>query len=245
MNLIIPRWATLLLLIAGFNNTIRASETYAPFQPTMKAGTAYSLPATKLHPTQFAVGFREVVFKAKSIDSKNAAELRTYLQDKDVPVVIGPGGRPYMTDGHHTIRALLDSHQSDKTVYGHILANWAELDEVSFWSQMQSHHYTYLMDKDGRGPLDPRLLPETLADIQSNIYRGLGWAVMKAGGFAEKKGPAGFFQEFYWADYFRDKVRWNDADENEFKQAVDAAVVLAHEPAAAKLPGYLPPPAHP
>jgi hypothetical protein len=31
------------------------------------------------------------------------------------------------------------------------------------------------------------LLPTPLAEIQSNSYRGLGWAVMKAGGFVEKK----------------------------------------------------------
>ncbi|NBX60075.1 MAG: chromosome partitioning protein ParB [Opitutaceae bacterium] len=237
MNLI-PRWATLLLLIAVIDNTARATEIYAPFQPTMKVGAAYTIAAAKLHPTQFAVGFREVAYKMKTIDAKNAAELRAYLEDKDVPVVIGPGGRPYMTDGHHTIRALLDSHQTDKTVYGHILANWAELDEAVFWAQMQTHHYTYLMDQDGRGPLAPSLLPTTLTEIQSNIYRGLGWAVMKAGGFVEKKGPDGFFQEFYWGEYFRAKVRWNDADDNDFKRAVNVAVALAHEPAAAKLPGY-------
>lgn len=33
-------------------------------------------------------------------------------------------------------------------------------------------------------------------------------------------------------------VRWNDADDNDFKRAVNVAVALAHEPAAAKLPGY-------
>jgi len=38
----------------------------------------------------------------------------------------------------------------------------------------------------------------TLAEIQSNINRGLGWAVMKAGGFVENKKPENFFSEFCW-----------------------------------------------
>lgn len=41
-------------------------------------------------------------------------------------------------------------------------------------------------------------LPMTLAEIQSNINRGLSWAVMKAGGFVEKKKPEDFFSEFWW-----------------------------------------------
>jgi hypothetical protein len=52
----------------------------------------------------------------------------------------------------------------------------------------------------------------------------------------EKKGV--FFQEFRWADYFRDKVRWDDADDAAFADAVKAACTLAHAPAAAGLPGY-------
>ena len=91
----------------------------------------------------------------------------------------------------------------------------------------------------------PNIDPKSLLEMQSNIYRGLGWAVMKAGGFEEKKGPDGFFQEFYWGDYFRAKVRWNDGDDEDFKRAVKEAVALAHDPAAAKLPGYIPAPKAP
>jgi len=234
-----------LTLFLAFALSAWAAETYIPFRPDLAAGAAYTIDARLLHPTQFAVGFREVVNKTKAINGKDAAALVAYLQEKDVPVVIGPGGVPFMADGHHTIRALLDSQQSDKTVYGHILANWASLDEKTFWSRMLEHHYAYLANKDGTGTLPADELPKTLLEMQSNIYRGLGWAVMKAGGFEEKKGPDGFFQEFYWGDYFRDKVRWNDADDADFKRAVKEAVALAHEPAAAKLPGYIPAPKTP
>ena len=226
-------------LLFAFALPAWAAETYMPFRPDLTAGAAYTIDAHQLHPTQFAVGFREVASKTKAINGKDTAALLSYLQEKDVPVVIGPAGVPYMTDGHHTIRALLDSKQADKTVYGHILANWTTLDEKKFWAQMLEHHYAYLANKDGTGTLPANELPKSLLEMQSNIYRGLGWAVMKAGGFEEIKGPGGFFQEFYWGDYFRGKVRWNDADDADFKRAVQEAVDLAHKPAAAKLPGYI------
>ena len=48
----------------------------------------------------------------------------------------------------------------------------------------------------------------------------------------------GLFPEFYWGEYFRAMVSWNEADDDDFKRAVNVAVALAHEPAAAKLTGY-------
>ncbi|MDB6166071.1 MAG: phy [Lacunisphaera sp.] len=217
---------------------LRSAETYEPFRPDLAAGAAYRIDALKLHPTQFALGFREVAYKTRVIDGKNAAALLAYLQEKDVPVVIGPGGVPYMADGHHTIRALLESHQSDKTVYGHIIADWSGLKPDVFWAQMRAKHYAYLKDKDGQARPTAEL-PATLLSMQSDIYRGLGWAVMKAGGFTELKGSDAFFQEFYWGEYFRDRLHWND-DEADFQRALKDALTLAHEPAAASLPGYTP-----
>jgi hypothetical protein len=167
-------------------------------------------------------------------------ELITYLKEKDVPVVIGPGGIPYMTDGHHTLRALLESRIADKTVYGHILANWAQVAPAEFWAQMQAKNYVYLKDAAGRGPQPASALPANLTDMQLDPYRGLGWGVMKAGGFDEKK--EAFFQEFLWGDRFRGKIAWDDRDDAAFARAVKEACALAHTPAFADLPGYRPEP---
>ncbi|MES1168459.1 MAG: ParB/Srx family N-terminal domain-containing protein, partial [Oleiharenicola lentus] len=199
----------LLLLVLGFL-TACAQDTYLPFRPDMVAGAAYTLDARQLHPTQFAHGWREVVAKQKLLDSKSAAEVTAYLKDKDVPVVIGPGGVPYMTDGHHTLRSLIESKAADKTAYGHILANWSGLDPAEFWTRMQANRYVYLKDAGGRDQ-PPSALPGSLLAMQRDPWRGLAWGVMKAGGFDEKKGV--FFQEFLWADYFRDKIKWDDRDD--------------------------------
>jgi 3-phytase len=208
---------------------------HVPFRPDLPAGAAYALDARKLHPTQFSHGWREVVHKTAKLNALAPAEVQAYLIDKDVPVVIGPGGVPYMTDGHHTLRSLLESSQPDKTAYGHILANWADLKPEEFWQRMQAENYTYL--RDAAGVLrPPQALPESLLVMQRDPYRGLAWGVMKANGFRERKGV--YFQEFRWADHFRDKLKWDDADDDAFDDAVKAACRLAQSPAAAQLPGY-------
>jgi len=222
-------------LLLGLHGVCAAAENYAPFRPDLPAGAAYTIDAGQLHPTQLCLGWREVVYKQGLIDRKTPADLVAYLQDKDVPLVIGPGGVPYLTDGHHTLRALLESRQPDKTAYGHVLANWSALEPAAFWAKMEEQHYSYLKDTTGRAQ-PPAALPASLRELQLDPYRGLAWGVMKAGGFHEEKKT--FFQEFRWADYFRDKVAWDDADDEAFKDAVMAATVLAQAPAAANLPGY-------
>jgi 3-phytase len=224
----------LLLLALTFLATA-AQEIPAPFRPDLPAGAAYALDARRLHPTQFSHGWREVVHKRAKMDAMTPAKLKAYLIDKDVPVVIGPGGVPYMTDGHHTLRALLESAAPDKTAYGHILANWADLPPAEFWARMQANNYTYLQDAAGR-PQPAAALPDSLLTMQRDPWRGLAWGVMEAKGFHERKDV--FFQEFRWADCFRDKIKWDDADDDAFKAAVKAACVLAQASAAASLPGY-------
>ncbi len=206
----------------------------------MPAGAAYFIDAHRLHPTQFCLGFREVNYKARMMGKMSSDRLLAYLEHKNVPVVIGPGGVPYLTDGHHTIRALLDSSQPDKTVYGHILANWSGLDAAAFWDRMQRHHYTYLYNDHGVGPLDPAGLPATLLRMESDPYRSLAWGVKVQHGYLEVKGPSGFFQEFHWADFLRLQIHWDDEDDAEFARAVREAVTLCHSAAAAGLPGYEP-----
>lgn len=234
------RWFARRLLPAAllpglFGVSHAAEETYVPFRPDLPAGAAYSIDAARLHPTQLCLGWREVVYKRALIEAKSPVERVAYLKDKDVPVVIGPGGVPYLTDGHHTMRALLESKVTDKTTYGHIVANHSALEPAAFWAWMAANNCSYLKDARGEGPQPPAALPPSLLGLQLDPYRGLAWAVMKAGGFHERKV---FFQEFLWADYFRSRVAWDDGDDEAFEDAVKAATVLAQAPAAATLPGY-------
>lgn len=236
-----PGWSLVVVGVIGLLGSVGCAtatvpaETYVAFAPGLSAGAKVTIAPDQLHPTQFSLGWREVAYKRDAINQKTPAELAAYLRDKDVPIVIGPGGVPYMTDGHHTLRALLESTQQDKTAYGHILANWSNLKEDEFWARMEKANYTYLKDANGK-PQPPSALPATLLVMQRDPWRGLAWGVMKAKGFREQKKT--FFQEFRWADYFRDKITWNDADDDAFDDAVKAACILAQAPAAAALPGY-------
>ncbi|MCF7686985.1 MAG: ParB/Srx family N-terminal domain-containing protein [Cephaloticoccus sp.] len=226
-------------VLVGFvaSGVARATTAYESFRPGMVAGAAYTIDALRLHPTQFSVGQREIEHKRTKFDGMSPAAVTAYLQKKDVPVVIGPGGLPYLTDGHHTISALIACAQPDKTVYGHILANWSDVADAEFWVRMQKQGYTFLNDSSGQHR-HPSELPASLVDMKPDSYRGLAWAVMEAGGFEEIKPPAIFFQEFYWAEFFRTRITWNDADEADFARALQEALTLAHSPAAATLPGY-------
>lgn len=227
----------LLLLALGLVAHLRGAPAYAPFRADMAAGDAYAIDARRLHPTQFALGWREVVAKREKLDAKDAAALAAYLKDKDVPVVIGPGGVPFMTDGHHTLRALLESTHADKTAYGHVFANWSALTPADFWARMRASNYAYLKDATGRDAA-PEQLPATLLEMQRDPWRGMAWALMEAGAFTELKGV--FFQEFRWADFLRAQVKWNDADDADFERALAQARVLTASPAAAQLPGFRP-----
>jgi hypothetical protein len=240
MNRILHQWALLAIAVALlFRPSVAVAMGYAPFRGDMLAGSAYVIDAHQLHPTQFCLGFREVAYKAKLMSRMPTGGLIAFLKHKDVPVVIGPGGVPFLTDGHHTIRALLESSQPDKTVYGHILANWSALSPDVFWTRMQADHYAYLRGPDGRGPLDPGKLPDSLLQMQSDPYRSLAWGVLVRHGYREVKGAGGFFQEFHWGNYFRSRIHWDDRSDAAFERAVAQATALAHEPAAAGLPGYL------
>lgn len=234
-------WILVGLVVAG-SATVgasapAASQVYAAFSAELPAGAAYAIDAHRLHPTQFTLGWREVVYKAGLFDAKSVAQGTAYLQTKDVPIVIGPGGVPYLSDGHHTLRGLLLSGRADKTAYGHVLANWSNLAPAEFWSRMVAANYAYLRDAAGHEQ-PPETLPTTLEAMTRDPYRGLTWALKEAGVFEERRDV--YFQEFFWGDYLRGKVVWNDADDVDFARAVAEATRLAHAPAAQSLPGAKP-----
>lgn len=234
-KLLLP-WLCLFAGLLAHLAPLAAEETHVAFRADLPPGTPCRIDARRLHPTQFSVGHREVLAKTENIDEKSPNKLVAYLKKKDVPVVIGPGGVPYMTDGHHTLNGLLRSRHADKTAYGHILANWADLAPDAFWARMSEHRYVYLKDAAGR-PREAGELPASLLDMRDDPWRSLAWAVQKADGYAER--PGVFFQEFLWADFFRDRVRWDDRDDAAFARAVSEATTLARDPAAAALPGYV------
>ena len=54
-----------------------------------------------LRPTQFAVGMLEVDEKIKIVEKYSKKELRKFVKETPVPVVVSPYGELYVTDHHH------------------------------------------------------------------------------------------------------------------------------------------------
>ena len=210
-----------------------------PYAPDMRAGDHFMIDAERLHPTQPSLSFREVDWRTGILNGMSQEQVAANVRTNPPQVIIGPGGVAYLTDAHHTMRAILDSKHADKRVCGVIVQNWSDLSEHAFWARMQATHNVYLRDgQDQR--ITPAQLPASLRDSQSDPYRGLTWMVGSRGGFTARSDV--FFQEFYWGEYFRKHIRWNDADDAEFEDAVQRALKLAHEPDASELPGYIPAP---
>src|SRR5579864_8226412 len=137
----------------------------------------------KLRPTQMTVGFREVEVKRAELrqdfKKKNAA---VRLGANQVPVVIGPQGRLYLTDHHHLSLALLDLKQ--KHVLTRVDADLSHLSVEAFWPVMDARGWCHPYDAAGRRRKFARI-PERLKELVDDPYRSLAGMVQRAGGYAK------------------------------------------------------------
>ena len=221
--------------MGGVLFVLPSNTNYPPFSPNMRKGELFLIPANALHPTQRMIGFREVENKVKAFNQKSADNLVAELQDTNTVMIIGPGGIPYLTDGHHAVRALLESNQPNKNVYGIVVENWSDMAPADFWKKMVEQGDAYLFDSEHK-IIDPANLPTSVSGCVDDPYRDLAASVCHAGGYA--KDFKVFYQEFIWAHYLRPLVKWDNSSDADFARAVTEATRLAHDPAASALPGY-------
>lgn len=126
-----------------------AFQTYDPADAdTVEAGpfALYQVTVDDLSATQLNVGFTEVDKKADGFDELTSlSALDADLLGDIEPVVIGPGGVLYQTDGHHTFLALIDSGWggSDPTVDVNVIANFSNLTPSQFFATMESDNLLY------------------------------------------------------------------------------------------------------
>jgi hypothetical protein len=200
-----------------------------------------------LHPTQASVGMAEVRIKAEKlkgeIQRRSESDFLTYLRkhNKEEPVTIGPHGIFYITDHHHTARALYDIGVS-KT-YCTIVDNLSDAKPDDFWKQLEDNNEVYLKDQNGN-QITPFDLPTSVKDLSNNPFRSLAGAVRESCGFkkGDNNSSSEDYVEFKWADYLR--AHWaqtgiatEDID-TKFEGATIAALNLAAQKDASSLPGY-------
>jgi hypothetical protein len=142
-------------------------------------------------------------------------------------VVIGPGGEPFLTDGHHTLTAFDETPDGgpDLHVRVRVQANYSTLTRQDFWAQMIAHKWTYLLDPQG-DPVKVNQLPTSLglSSFQNDRYRSLLYFGRDIG-YTQNGLP---FQEFYWGDWIRDTqpaglTTWSDTDLAGYLAAVKAS----------------------
>jgi len=226
-------------------------------------GVRCQLKVAALTPTQNAVGFDEVNDKVARYSAKKQADLKDYLIVHPVPVVIGNGGKFYLTDHHHLANALWKTAEGknkagidtgNARVAVTVLHNLANLKDYHFWKAMQEARLVYLYDHYGGGPIRPKDLLPHVKDLLNDPYRGLAWAIRSRYGYHKDPHP---FAEFLWADFFRiriiidnwilkDKISGTDVlisnlPEDQRKDLIDSAMQWAKSPEARGMPGYIGP----
>ncbi|WP_116115308.1 ParB/Srx family N-terminal domain-containing protein [Austwickia chelonae] len=142
-------------------------------------------------------------------------------------VVIGRGGRPYLTDGHHTFTAFhtMPDGGPDMRVRVRVMANLGGLGEKDFWERMRTERWVWLRDATGK-EIPPDTLPGDLSlkSFGDDRYRSLAYFT-RGIGHRPRKVP---FQEFHWATWLResgkvDLTGWQSDDPASYLKAVQTA----------------------
>ena len=186
---------------------------------------------TDLRPTQITVGYHEVAEKrrrwAELGDDKRAAFLGRHM----IPVLLGPKGRPYVTDHHHLVRAL--QMEGCEKVLVSVIKDLSMLDRDAFWVFTDNRGWCHPYDATGArvGFSD---IPRAVADLQDDPFRSLAGSLRRAGGYAKDVTP---FSEFMWADFLRRRLK-RSLVENDFSASVIKALTLAKSGDAKYLPGW-------
>ncbi len=187
----------------------------------------YTVPVNDIHPTQANLGFAEIGKKVSAYDLLTPSGLANDLLSGGSiePVVIGPGGKLYLTNGHHTFTSLQQSiyGASNPLVYVNVIANYSNLTEAEFWAKMQASNFLLPLDNGIVQPVDPLTgspIPAALSGMTNDPYRGLEYSILKnkssklfptAANITGAVGSsipgldktAAYYSDFIWANAYR------------------------------------------
>ncbi|MGO4686107.1 autotransporter domain-containing protein [Hyphomicrobium sp. 2TAF46] len=146
----------------------------------------YTVRVNDILPTQANLGFAEIGKKVSAYDLLTPSGLANDLLTGGSiePVVIGPGGKLYLTNGHHTFTSLQQSiyGASNPLVYVNVIANYSNLTEAEFWAKMQASNFLLPLDNGVVTPVDPLTgspIPSALSGMTNDPYRGLEYGILK------------------------------------------------------------------
>lgn len=121
--------------------------------------------------------------------------------------VIGPRGRVYLTDGHHTLTSFWEvpGGGPDARIRLRVVGNLKHLEPAAFWDEMQSQGWTWMRDADGE-PTGTESVPANLGlnNFANDRYRGVMFFLRDVSYFQDDSIPP--FQEFYWGHWLRSQA---------------------------------------
>jgi autotransporter-associated beta strand protein len=167
--------------------TASAFQTYDPATASSIVPGAFALfqvSVNSLRPTQINEGLTEIGKKATGFDLLAPSQLQSNLLTAIEPVVIGPGGQLFLTDGHHTFTALQDSiyGSSNPNVFVNVIANFSNLTTSQFFQAMQSQNLLLPLNDGVPQTVNTATgapIPTSLQGLTSDPYRGLEFSILK------------------------------------------------------------------
>ena len=184
-----------------------------------------------LRPTQITVGFKEVELKRKGFADLKPKQRRAQMCEQLFPVVKGPDDQYFILDHHHEALAMLQ--EGAAKIQAGLVEDLSHLSEGAFWTYLDHFSWMHVYDARGR-KRSFRDIPERLENLKDDPYRSFAGAVRTAGGFAKPPEP---FQEFLWANLFRERIA-PKALKRDWDKAVKEATAMAREKDLQHLPGW-------
>ncbi len=118
--------------------------------------------------------------------------------------VVGPGGKLYLTDGHHTLTSFLEGPDGSPAtrIRLRVTDNFSALSPSAFWQRMTAEKKVWLRDENNR-PLTVNQLPDRLGitHFRDDPYRSLVYFTRDIG--YEVPDGATEFLEFSWGSWLR------------------------------------------
>ena len=202
-----------------------AAKAQPACEPTMPKGSVCSCKLADLHPTQMSIG----VLHVKDLEEDGFQKLAKCVakDEKHAMIVFGPAGAPYIVDGHHHARAMMDLDAEGPTTCEIAdVPTAAPISPAAFWTSMEQRHFARLEGRDG--VQHPGVYPpDKLTDLENDPFRSLSsWIEDRC--HVKLKGD---YADFKLADLLRKNPKAiaprSDSDE---EQASMEGLAFLHQP---------------
>jgi hypothetical protein len=205
-----------------------------PCSPQTGVGDECEISPMTVHPTQFALGLRDVEHKRIKISKlKNApVELDEYLHNGAMAAIKGPDELFYLIDGHHRTRAIAEEDMP--FIYITVKKDFSDLTMTEFLDRMVQNQYVWLYDENGERHSSPIDIPNSIMDLKDDPYRSLAEDALNDGAY---DATDTLFQQFYWANFLRTKISKSTID-GDYDVAKREADLACQSEEASTLPGY-------